>query len=62
MLVYYSVRRDENKRYIISLFYRNFLGNMKEMHRSAHLSPKSINEVIQKYRADGYRIQSIATA
>lgn len=62
MLVYYSVRRDECKRYIISLFYRNFLGNMKELHRSVHSTPKAVNEVIQKYRTDGYRVCSIATA
>ena len=62
MLVYYSVRRDECKRYIISLFYRNFLGNMKELHRPVHSTPKAVNEVIQKYRTDGYRVCSIATA
>ena len=62
MLIYYKVERDNYKRYIISLYYRNFIGGMKEMHRSAHITPKEINEVIMKYRADGYRIQSIATA
>ena len=62
MLVYYRVERDSFKRYIISLYYRNLIGAMNEMHRSAHNSPKEVNEVIQKYRADGYRIQSIMTA
>lgn len=62
MLLYYRVERDNYKRYIISLYYRNFAGVMKEMHRSVHRTPKNINEVIMKYRADGFRIQSIATA
>lgn len=62
MLLYYKVERDNYKRYIISLYYRNLAGGMKEMHRSVHRTPKSINEVIMKYRADGFRIQSIATA
>ena len=62
MLVYYKVERDRSKRYIISLYYRNFIGAMSEMHRSAHRSPKEVNEVVQKYRTDGYRVQSIMTA
>ena len=49
-------------KYIISLYYRNMMGMMKEMHRSVHSSPKQVNEVIQKYRDDGYHVQSIATA
>lgn len=62
MLVYYRVERDRFRKYIISLYYRNFIGGMKEMHRSAHRTPKEVNEVIMKYRADGYRVQSIMTA
>ena len=62
MLVYYRVERDRFQRYIISLYYKNFIGGMKEMHRSAHRTPKEINDVIMKYRADGYKIQSIMTA
>lgn len=62
MLAYYRVERDRCKKYVISLYYKNMLGMMKEMHRSAHNSPKEVNEVIQKYRTDGYRIQSIMTA
>lgn len=62
MLVYYKVERDRFQKYIISLYYKNFIGGMKEMHRSAHRTPKEVNEVIMKYRADGYRIQSVMTA
>lgn len=62
MILYYKVERDHFQKYIISLFYRNMLGGMKEMHRSVHNTPKDINEVIQKYRHDGFRVQSIATA
>lgn len=62
MLLYYRVERDRYKRYVISLYYRNFIGAMKEMHHSTHKCPKDINEVIMYYRAKGYRIQSIATA
>ena len=62
MILYYRIERDRYQKYIISLFYRNMLGGMKEMHRSVHNTPKDINEVIQKYRHDGYRIQSLATA
>lgn len=62
MILYYKVERDANKRYIIELFYRGILGQMKEMHRSAHNEVKAVNEVVQYYRKAGYRIQSIATA
>ena len=62
MIAYYSVRRNQELKYIISLYYRNMMGRMKEMHRSVHSSPKQVNEVIQKYRDDGYHVQSIATA
>ena len=62
MLLYYKVERDENKRYIVELFYRGLLGQMKEMHRTAHKEVREVNEVIQYYRKAGYRIQSIATA
>lgn len=62
MLLYYKVERDNFQKYIISLYYRNFLGTMREMHRSVHATPKAINEVIVHYRSEGYRIQSIMTA
>lgn len=62
MLLYYKVERDENKRYIVELFYRGLLGQMKEMHRTAHKEVREVNNVIQYYRKAGYRIQSIATA
>ena len=62
MLVYYRVERDRFQKYIISLYYKNFWGTLKEMHRSAHATPKAINEVIVHYREQGYRIQSIMTA
>lgn len=62
MLLYYRVERDRYQKYIISLYYRNFIGAMKEMHRSVHRTPKDINEVIQHYRHAGYRIQSMTTA
>ena len=62
MLLYYRVERDRYQKYIISLFYRNLFGSMKEMHHSVHNRPADINEVIQHYRSAGYRIQSIATA
>lgn len=62
MLAYYRVERDKEKRYIISLYYKNFFGALKEMHRSVHNAPKDINEVIVYYRQHGYRVQSVATA
>lgn len=62
MLAYYKVERDNERRYVISLYYITFLGLMKEMHRSVHKTPKDINEVITYYRNRGYRVQSIATA
>lgn len=62
MILYYKVERDESKRYIIELFYRGLLGQMKEMHRTAHKEVKEVNNVIQYYRRAGYRIQSITTA
>lgn len=62
MLAYYRVERDREKRYVISLFYKNFLGMMNEMHRSTCRTPKDVNEVITYYRQRGYHIQSIATA
>lgn len=62
MILYYRVERDRYQKYIISLYYRNFIGTMKEMHHSAHRTPKEVNEVIQKYRHDGWHIQSITTA
>lgn len=62
MLLYYRVERDSFQKYVISLYYKGLLGQMKEMHRSVHSSPKSINEVIFHYRSEGYRIQSIMTA
>ena len=62
MLHYYRVERDREKRYIVSIFYKNFLGSMKEMHRSVHDTPKDVNEVIMYYKSRGYHIQSIATA
>ena len=62
MLLYYQVERDEAQKYIISLYYRGLIGQMKEMHRSVHATPKAINEVIIHYRHEGYKIQSIRTA
>lgn len=62
MIAYYKVVRDKDMRYVVSLYYKNILGVLREMHRSAHKTPKQVNEVISKYRADGYRIQSITTA
>lgn len=62
MLAYYRVERDREKRYIVSLYYKNFLGTLKEMHRSAHETPKDINEVLMYYKSLGYRVQSIVTA
>ena len=62
MLLYYRVERDEDQKYIISLYYRGLIGQMREMHRSVHNSPKAINEVITHYRHEGYKIQSIRTA
>lgn len=62
MLLYYRVERDRCQKYIISLYYRNLLGSMKEMHRSVHNRPVDVNEVIQHYRQAGYHVQSVATA
>lgn len=62
MLLYYRVERDRAQKYIISLYYRGLIGQMKEMHRSVHNSPKAINEVITHYLHEGYKIQSIRTA
>jgi len=62
MILYYKVERDAQKRYIIELFYRGLLGQMKEMHKTAHKEVKEVNNVIQYYRKAGYKIQSIATA
>lgn len=62
MLTYYRVERDVEKRYIISLYYKNMLGVLKEMHRSTCRTPKDVNEVIMYYRQRGYRVQSVATA
>ena len=62
MLAYYRVERDREKRYIISLYYKNFLGAMTEMHRSTCRTPKDVNEVIVYYRQRGYRVQSMMTA
>lgn len=62
MLAYYRVERNEEKRYIISLYYKNFLGAFHEMHRSTCRSPKDVNEVIMYYRQRGYRVQSVMMA
>lgn len=62
MLTYYRVERDVEKRYIISLYYKNILGVLKEMHRSTCRTPKDVNEVIMYYRQRGYRVQSVTTA
>lgn len=63
MLLYYRVDRSKDyQKYIISLYYRGLLGQMKEMHRSCHSEVKALNEVIQHYRSAGYHVQSIATA
>ncbi len=62
MILYYKIERDEHKRYIIELFYRGLLGQMKEIHRTAHKEVKEVNNVITYYRNKGYRIQSIMTA
>lgn len=62
MLAYYRVERDREKRYIISLYYKNILGALKEMHRSTCRTPKDVNEVIVYYRQRGYRVQSAMMA
>ena len=62
MILYYKVERDASKRYIVELFYRGLLGQMKEMHRSAHDEVRAVNEVVQYYKSRGYRVQSIMTA
>lgn len=62
MLAYYRIERDKEKRYIVSLYYKNFLGALKEMHRSTCRTPKDVNEVIVYYRQRGYRVQSVMTA
>lgn len=62
MLHYYRVERDREQRYVVSLYYKNFLGALKEMHRSTCRTPKDVNEVIMYYKNRGYHIQSIATA
>lgn len=63
MLLYYHVDRSEDtKKYIISLYYRGFLGQFKEMHRSYHKEIKDLNEVIQHYRHEGYHVLSMAVA
>ena len=62
MILYYRVERDRYQKYIISLYYKNFLGLMREYHRSAHDKPRGVNEVICKYRNDGFRVQSVTTA
>lgn len=62
MILYYKVERDANKRYIIELFYRGILGQMKEMHRSAHDEVKAVNEVVQYYRRRGYKVLSMMCA
>ena len=62
MLTYYRVERDAEKRYVFTLYYRGLLGQMKEMHRSVHQSPKQINEVVMYYKHAGYRVQSVVTA
>ena len=62
MILYYKVERDAHKRYVIELFYRGLMGQLKEMHRTAHKEVKEVNSVIQYYRKAGYRIQSITSA
>lgn len=62
MLLYYRVERDRCQKYIISLYYRGFLGQFKEMHRSYHKEIKDLNEVIQHYRHEGYHVLSMAVA
>lgn len=62
MILYYKVERDASKRYIVELFYRGILGQMKEMHRSAHDEVIAVNEVVQYYKSRGFRVQSIMTA
>ena len=62
MLHYYRVERDREQRYVVSLYYKNFLGMLKEEHYSVHDTPKAVNEVIMYYKCCGYHLQSIATA
>lgn len=62
MLTYYHVERDKELRYVIELYYIGLFGNLKEMHRSVHSTPKAINEVITYYRKLGYKVQSLASA
>ena len=61
MIAYYRVERDREKRYVISLYYKNFIGVLREMHRSTCRTPKGVNDVVIYYRNMGYRVQSIAT-
>lgn len=62
MLHYYRVERNREKRYVVSIYYKNFLGALKEMHYSVHDAPKDVNAVIMYYKSRGYHLQSIATA
>lgn len=62
MLTYYHVERDKELRYVIEMYYTGLFGNLKEMHRSVHSTPKSINEVITYYKKLGYKVQSLASA